>query len=70
MVNVFYELTDAVHYMHSKGIVHRDLKPDNILIKGDLIINESGTQQLINVVPIIIDLESKIPLWIEQGSIS
>lgn len=29
---VFSELTDALHYIHSKQIVHADLKPDNILI--------------------------------------
>ncbi|KAK7794343.1 hypothetical protein R5R35_011276 [Gryllus longicercus] len=29
---IFYQLTDAVVYLHSKGVCHRDLKPANILL--------------------------------------
>lgn len=29
----FWELTDAVNFMHAKGIAHRDLKLDNVLLK-------------------------------------
>ncbi len=25
-------LTDALHFIHSKGVVHRDLKPENLLL--------------------------------------
>lgn len=29
----FWELTDAVNFMHAKGVAHRDLKLDNVLLK-------------------------------------
>eukprot|EP01083_Nonionella_stella_P108417 315343_1 len=29
--NIFYQLCDALKYIHSQHIVHRNLKPDNIL---------------------------------------
>ncbi|XP_050072299.1 ovarian-specific serine/threonine-protein kinase Lok-like [Anopheles maculipalpis] len=29
----FYQLCEAIRYLHDKGIIHRDLKPDNILLK-------------------------------------
>lgn len=28
----FYQIADAVSYVHSKGIIHRDLKPSNIFL--------------------------------------
>ena len=28
----FYQLMNAVHYMHEKGYAHRDIKPENILL--------------------------------------
>ena len=28
----FYQLMNAVHYMHERGIAHRDIKPENILL--------------------------------------
>lgn len=29
-----YQISGAVHYMHSLGIVHRDLKPENLILDG------------------------------------
>ncbi|MBP7021841.1 MAG: protein kinase [Planctomycetes bacterium] len=30
--NIFYQLADALYYIHTNNIVHRDIKPENILI--------------------------------------
>jgi serine/threonine protein kinase len=32
---LFWELAQAVHYLHCKDIVHRDLKLDNVLVTED-----------------------------------
>jgi len=32
---VFYGVTDALRFAHSKHVAHRDIKPENILIHGD-----------------------------------
>lgn len=31
-MEVFVQMIDAIHYMHSEGFVHRDIKPENFLI--------------------------------------
>ncbi|KAH8921685.1 putative calmodulin-dependent protein kinase type 1 [Atractiella rhizophila] len=46
-------VTDAVHYLHSKGIVHRDLKPENLLFRSkdeeaDLLIADFGLSRVID----------------------
>ena len=33
MKKIFYQILDALHYIHGLGIIHRDLKPENILLR-------------------------------------
>lgn len=35
--DMFYQIVDAVKYLHSIPFVHRDLKPSNIFISGSSI---------------------------------
>ncbi|XP_034945472.1 ovarian-specific serine/threonine-protein kinase Lok-like [Chelonus insularis] len=32
---IFYQIVEAVNYLHNQGITHRDLKPENILLASD-----------------------------------
>jgi serine/threonine protein kinase len=43
-LEIFYQIVDAMAYIHSKGIIHRDLKPENILFNsnGDVKICDFG----------------------------
>jgi serine/threonine-protein kinase len=42
--DIFYQLTDALHYIHTNNIIHRDIKPENILInqQGNPILMDFG----------------------------
>jgi len=35
VINIFYELTKGLEYIHSQNIIHCDLKPENIMINKD-----------------------------------
>lgn len=35
VINIFYELTKGLEYIHSQNIIHCDLKPENIMINRD-----------------------------------
>jgi len=32
---LYYQVLEAVEYLHSKRVVHRDIKPENILVTKD-----------------------------------
>ena len=33
---IFYQIVQAIAYLHSQEIIHRDLKPENILLDNNL----------------------------------
>lgn len=38
ILNIMYQILDALNYAHKTGVLHRDLKPENILISEENII--------------------------------
>ncbi|KAF7457488.1 protein kinase domain-containing protein [Cryptosporidium felis] len=34
-INIFFQITNSVQFLHNLGIVHRDLKPENILVNEE-----------------------------------
>lgn len=34
MLNLLYQIANAIEYIHSKSIIHRDIKPENIIVVG------------------------------------
>ena len=41
---IFYQLLEAVNYLHERAVTHRDLKPENVLL-----VSESSNTTLIKV---------------------
>lgn len=46
---IFYQLVDALSYIHRKGIMHRDIKPENIVFKKkmgvDIVLADFGLSE-------------------------
>lgn len=46
LIDVFFQLSRGINYLHERGLAHRDLKPDNILVN---ITNEKLTLKIIDL---------------------
>jgi len=50
LIRIFFNVCEAIAYIHAKNIIHRDLKPDNIIIGkyGENLILDWGIAKLLN----------------------
>lgn len=62
LMRIFFDICQAVAYVHSRGVLHRDLKPENIIIGkyGEVMILDWGLADFIGQDRQVSDLPSPI----------
>ena len=48
VVEVAYQLLDALAHAHARGVVHRDLKPENVIVAGMQLPEKLGTAKIVD----------------------
>ena len=63
LLDLFAQLADAVHYMHSCRVIHRDIKPANILLTDD------GTPKLADfgISSVLVAREEQVARQLKEG---